>query len=79
MQYSTRNLWLGRRNVHAIFTDTNSLDYTYQELGAVEIRSHQELSWDVVGNGKDGKLESWMKETGMGIEDTSGELFACPF
>jgi len=44
----------------------------------VEIRSHQELSWDVVGNGKDGKLESWMKETAMGIEDTSGELFACP-
>lgn len=48
-------------------------------MGAAEIKSHQKLSWEVVGNGKDGELESWMKETEMGIEDTSGELFACPF
>jgi hypothetical protein len=79
VQYSSRSLWHRRRNIHAIFTDKNSLEYTYQEMGSVEIKSHQELNWEVVGIGKDGKLESWMKETGVGIEDNSGELLACLF
>jgi len=74
VQYSSRDIWHGRRNVHAIFTDKNSLEYTYQEMKTEEIKSHQESSWKVVGNGKDGKLESWMKETEMGIEDPSGEF-----
>jgi hypothetical protein len=74
VQYSSRDLWHGKRNGHANFTDTKSLKYTYQEINTVEIKSHQELSWEVVGSGKDGKLESWMKETEVGIEDTSGEL-----
>jgi hypothetical protein len=79
VQYSSRTFWHGRRNVHAVFLDTASLKYTYQEMNNVEVKSHEELKGEVVADGKDGKLESWMKETEMGIEDPSGKLIACPF
>jgi hypothetical protein len=75
VQYSSRKLWHGKRNVHANFTASDSLDYTYQEKWGFRIKAYEETDWKVVGNGKDGKLESWMTETEFGIEDTSGEIF----
>jgi hypothetical protein len=51
------------------------LDYTYQEHQVSEIKAHQETDWKVIGNGKDGTLESWMTETELGIVDTAGKLF----
>ncbi len=75
VQYSSRKLWHGKRNVHANFTALDYLDYTYQEYEGSEVKSHEEIDWKVVGNGKDGKLESWMTETEAGIVDTSGEYF----
>jgi hypothetical protein len=81
VQYSSRKLWHGKRNVHANFTASDSLDYTYQVQNLLglhppsEIKAYEETDWKVVGNGKDGKLESWMTETEAGIVDTSGEIF----
>ncbi|KAF8860145.1 hypothetical protein BDZ45DRAFT_801150 [Acephala macrosclerotiorum] len=76
VQYSSRKLWHGKRNVQAKFTASDSLEYTYQEQEISEIKAHEETDWKVVGNGKDGKLETWMTETEGGIEDTSGEIRA---
>lgn len=75
MQYSSRKLWYGKRNVQAKFTASKFLNYTYQEQEVLEIKAHEETDWEVIGNGKDGKLETWMTETEGGIEDTSGEIF----
>jgi len=83
VQYSSRKLWDGKRNVHANFTASGSLDYTYQVHSLIflglplpsEIKVYEETDWKVVGSGKDGKLESWMTETEAGIVDTSGEIF----
>ena len=73
MQFSSRRLWHGKRNVQAIFTASNSLDYTYQDHEEREIKTHREVNWEVTGYGKDGKLEGWMTETDAGIVDTSGK------
>jgi hypothetical protein len=73
VQFSSRRLWHGKRNVQAIFTAPNSLDYTYQDHEALGIKTHKEVNWEVAGDGKDGKLEGWMTETDAGIVDTSGK------
>jgi hypothetical protein len=75
VQFSSRGLWHGKRNVQANFTASNSLDYTYQEYEELKIKPHRETDWEVAGDGKDGKLESWMTETEAGIVDTSGKYF----
>lgn len=74
MQFSSRRLWHGKRNVQAIFTASNSLDYTYQDHEELEIKTHREVNWEVTAYGKDGKLESWMTEMDAGIVDTSGNI-----
>jgi hypothetical protein len=75
VQFSSRRLWHGKRNVQAIFTASNSLDYTYQDHEELEIKTHREVNWEVTAYGKDGKLESWMTETDAGIVDNSGIYF----
>jgi hypothetical protein len=79
VQYSSRKLWHGKRNVHATFIASGSLDYTYQEHEALEIKTYEETEWKVAGDGRDGQLEIWMTETETGIVDTSGEIFSFPF
>jgi hypothetical protein len=75
VQFSSRKLWLGKRNVQANFAASRSLDYTYQEHDELDIKTHKEEDWEVAGGGKDGKLEDWMTETEMGIVDTAGKYF----
>lgn len=75
MHYSSRKLWEEKRNVHATFTTSGSLDYSYQEQESSEIKTHQEPNWKVVVEGKDGKLANWMTEVEGGIVDSSGEKF----
>jgi hypothetical protein len=75
VQYSSRRLWHGKRNVQAIFTASSSLGYTYQDHEELEIKTHREVNWEVTAYGKDGKLESWMTETDAGIVDNSGIYF----
>jgi len=67
LQYSSRNIWIGKRNAHASFTTSNSLSYTYQDHHSLEIKSRDEKVLKVVATGKDGKLESWMTEVDGGI------------
>ncbi|KAE9369698.1 hypothetical protein N431DRAFT_560464 [Stipitochalara longipes BDJ] len=76
LQYSSRKLWHGKRNVHAHFTASDSLEYSYQEHEALEIKARDEKEWKIAGIGKDGKLESWMTEVDGWIADTSGEVRA---
>jgi hypothetical protein len=75
VQFSSRRLWHGKRNVQAIFTASNSPDYTNQEHEELGIKTHREVNWEVTGYGKDGKLEGWMTETDAGIVDTAGKYF----
>jgi hypothetical protein len=73
VQHSSRELWHGKRNVHAEFTAEGSLDCTYQERETSEIKAYKDTDWEVVVDGKDGHLQCWMKETEYGIEDSAGE------
>jgi hypothetical protein len=38
------------------------------------VKTLAETDWKVLGQGKDGKLESWMIETAWGIADSSGKI-----
>ncbi len=49
--------------------------FSYQEVPGLkgEVKTYKSLeAWKLLGQGRDGKLESWMRETEMGIEDDSG-------
>jgi hypothetical protein len=73
--HSTSLAWHEKRNVRlTIPNDDGDATYTYQEPKGSAI--HKEVvkssGWKGLCRGRVGKLESWMRETAYGIEDTSG-------
>ena len=82
--HSTSVEWHEKRNIRlAIPKDEGDITYTYQELKRSAI--HEEVvkrsGWRGLSRGRVGKLESWMRETPYGIEDSSGRssvvIFSC--
>jgi hypothetical protein len=81
VRHSTRAIWHGKRNVQVNGSHdkrtlpSETLLYSYQERADPEVKTRLEECCKLLGQGKDGKLESWMRETEWGIEDSSGMSF----
>lgn len=79
LQYSTRAIWQGRRNVQVRAADDQSelpletREYTFQALDALDVKTWCDTGEPIVLHGLDGKLLSWMKVTDAGVEDDSGQ------
>lgn len=79
LRLSTRAIWHQKRNVQADGSHdernlaSQTLLYSFQEANSSRIQTCLEEHWKLLGSGKDGKLESWMRETEWGIEDSSGK------
>lgn len=79
VRHSTRTFWLGKRNVQVNgFYDnespqSNALPFSYQDLIGPEVRTRMEAGWKVLGEGRNGKLPDYLRETEWGLEDNSGK------
>jgi hypothetical protein len=73
--HSTRVAWHGRRNIRLAISENDSdVTYTYQEPNEPAIHTEvvKRSGWKGLCRGRIGKLESWMRETPYGIEDSAG-------
>ena len=82
--HSTSVAWHEKRNIRlSIPKEDGDVTYTYQELNgsAIHEKVVKHSGWRGLSRGRVGKLESWMRETPYGIEDTSGRssvvIFSC--
>jgi hypothetical protein len=79
LQHSTRAIWHQKRNVQAVESRDErnlaslTLLYSFQEANSSRIQTCLEEHCKLLESGRDGKLESWMRETQWGIEDSSGK------
>ncbi|KAF2498849.1 hypothetical protein BU16DRAFT_524895 [Lophium mytilinum] len=87
LSHSTHERWRGKRNVRLCWVkakqedaQATELEWSWQAVDREEVKRLRvpadaiEDRYVVLGTGKEGSLQGWMKETEYGIADSSGEV-----